>query len=140
MINSFAVDHVQMLFKLRNTTLFVNRVIELEWLKNQSSWLRPPKIHNSTQFEFRSMEDNISQASWFGHTFTLETLGSGKVKSILDNHESAEFISSFTSMITSMMKYSMKVQYNSLTMSVSVYARIWSYLVTCVLYFRSNNQ
>lgn len=33
---------------------------------------------------------------------TLETLGSGKVKSILDNHESAEFISSFTSMINSL--------------------------------------
>jgi hypothetical protein len=26
----------------------------------------------------------------------------------------------------------MKVQYNSLTMLVSVYARIWAYLVTCV--------
>jgi hypothetical protein len=33
---------------------------------------------------------------------TLETLGSGKVKSILDSHESAGFISSFTSMINSL--------------------------------------
>ena len=29
----------------------------------------------------------------------------------------------------------MKVQYNSLTMLVSIYARIWAYLVTSVLYF-----
>jgi hypothetical protein len=34
---------------------------------------------------------------------------------------------------------SMKVQYNSLTMLVSVYARIWVYLVTCVLYFSPRN-
>jgi hypothetical protein len=34
----------------------------------------------------------------------------------------------------------MKVQYNSLTMLVSVYARIWAYLVTCVLYFFPHNQ
>lgn len=33
---------------------------------------------------------------------TLETLGSGKVKSILDSHESAQFISSFTSMTNSL--------------------------------------
>ena len=33
---------------------------------------------------------------------TLETLGSGKVKSILDSNESAEFISSFTSMTNSL--------------------------------------
>jgi hypothetical protein len=33
----------------------------------------------------------------------------------------------------------MKVQYNSLTMLVSVYARIWAYLVTCVLYFFPHN-
>ena len=32
---------------------------------------------------------------------TLETLGSGKVKSILDNHGSAELISRFMSMINS---------------------------------------
>ena len=30
--------------------------------------------------------------------------------------------------------------YNSLTMLVSVYARIWVYLVTCVLYFFPHNQ
>lgn len=33
---------------------------------------------------------------------TLETLGSGKVKSILDSNESAQFISSFTSMTNSL--------------------------------------
>lgn len=33
---------------------------------------------------------------------TLDTLGSGKVKSILDNHESAEFVSRFMSTINSL--------------------------------------